>query len=98
TQRMRSYRLTLAASQDLEEISDYIAEKNPLAAVILAGKIKSLCQSIANMPEMGRLRSELSPHLRSMPEGKYLIFYRPTEAGVDVIRILHSARDIDSLF
>jgi len=29
---------------------------------------------------------------------KYLIFYLPHEHGIEVIRILHGARDIDGLF
>ena len=28
----------------------------------------------------------------------YIIFYLPRENGLDVIRVLHGARDIDSLF
>ena len=26
--------------------------------------------------------------------GKYLVFYRPIEGGIEVLRILHGARDI----
>jgi toxin ParE1/3/4 len=29
---------------------------------------------------------------------KYLVFYRPTEQGIDVIRVLHGARDLKRLF
>ena len=29
---------------------------------------------------------------------KYLVFYLPRHNGVDVVRVLHGARDIDSLF
>ena len=28
----------------------------------------------------------------------HLIFYRPTESGIEVIRVLHAKRDIESLF
>jgi len=28
----------------------------------------------------------------------YLIFYCPTENGIDIIRVLHAKRDIDALF
>ena len=28
----------------------------------------------------------------------HLIFYRPIESGVEVIRVLHASRDIESLF
>jgi toxin ParE1/3/4 len=36
--------------------------------------------------------------LRSHPIGHYLIFYFPLEDGVDIIRVLHGSRDIESLF
>jgi toxin ParE1/3/4 len=29
---------------------------------------------------------------------KYLIFYRPQKDGIDVLRIIHGARDIEELF
>jgi toxin ParE1/3/4 len=29
---------------------------------------------------------------------RYLIFYRPTDDGIDVVRVLHGSRDIESLF
>ena len=28
----------------------------------------------------------------------YLIFYRPTERGVEIIRVIHGSRDIEDLF
>jgi len=28
----------------------------------------------------------------------HLVFYRPTDEGVDIVRVLHGARDIEALF
>ncbi len=36
----------------------------------------------------------MSPNLRSFPIGSYLIFYRPMEDGIQLIRVAHGARDI----
>jgi toxin ParE1/3/4 len=47
---------------------------------------------------MGRIRSDLLPNLRSFPVGNYVIFYFPADDGIEVIRILHGARDIQQLF
>jgi len=47
---------------------------------------------------MGRSREELFPGLRSHPFGRYVIFYMPLSDGVDVIRVIHSARDLNSIF
>lgn len=47
---------------------------------------------------MGRAREELAADLRSFPFGRYVIFYTPVDGGIDVVRVLHSARDIDAAF
>jgi hypothetical protein len=47
---------------------------------------------------MGRVRDELAADLRSFPFGRYVIFYEPIEDGIDVVRVLHGARDIDAVF
>jgi len=47
---------------------------------------------------MDRCRDELAPGLRSLPVGNYVVFYRGREGGIEVIRVLHGARDIDALF
>ena len=56
------------------------------------------CNCWATQPLMGRARDELLPGLRSMPFGRYVIFYEPLSDGIDVVRVLHSARDIDAVF
>jgi hypothetical protein len=45
---------------------------------------------------MRRAREELAASWRSFPFGRYVIFYTSLEDGIDVVRVLHSARDIDS--
>ena len=56
------------------------------------------------MPGMGVSREYGNPRLKGMrmwpvPGFKnYLIFYRATETELEVLRVLHGARDIESLF
>ena len=50
------------------------------------------------MPQLGRKREELLPHLRSFPLGNYVIFYRLMENEIEIVRILHGARDFPPLF
>lgn len=49
------------------------------------------------MAALGRTREELSPRLRSWVIGRYVIFYRPMEAGIEIVRILQGARDLPPL-
>lgn len=61
-------------------------------------------KKLAEMPGMGRLREFKHPSfqtVRSWPiKGfeNYLIFYQPTARGIEVMRVLHGARDIDAIF
>jgi hypothetical protein len=47
---------------------------------------------------MGRARDELAPRIRSFPFGRCLLFYLPIGDGIDVVRVLHGARDVDTVF
>lgn len=49
---------------------------------------------LATQPMLGGAREQLAPGLRSLPFGPYVIFYVPLPDGIDVVRVLHSARDI----
>jgi len=53
---------------------------------------------LAAMPELGRQCEELSARVRSFPVGRYVIFYRPMENGIEIVRVLHGARDLPPLF
>lgn len=95
---MKGYRVSAAARMDLEEIWLYIAQDNPDAADRFIRAIISRFPKLAMTPELGRRREELSPRLRSFPLNNYVIFYRPTENGIEIARVLHGARDLPPLF
>lgn len=86
------------AEADLLDIWNFIANDRWEKADRLLEKIDSQLKILASNPGMGRKRDSLAPNLRSFPVGNYLIFYRPINEGIEVIRILHGARDIPSLF
>jgi toxin ParE1/3/4 len=85
------------AEEDLLEIWSHIADNNPEAADNLLRGIDAACKTLAENPSAGRAREELTPRLRSFVVGNYLIFYRPTENGIIVIRVLHGSRDLPEL-
>jgi toxin ParE1/3/4 len=89
---------TSEAEADLMEIAFHIAEQNPEAADRWLDLIEEKCQTLSRMPEMGRKRFDLATGLRSLAVNNYVIFYRPVANGIHVIRVLHGARDIPSLF
>ena len=87
-----------AAEADLETMVDYIAADNPAAADELVTRLEDLAARLAETPGMGRARFDLLPNLRSFRLGRYLLFYRVTSSAIEVVRVLHGARDFPALF
>jgi toxin ParE1/3/4 len=86
------------AKGDLAEIWEYISEDSEARADTFLDEIDRKFQALATSPLMGRPREELAEELRSLPVGRHIIFYRPAFDGVEIVRILHGARDIGNLF
>ena len=89
---------TPEADDDLWEILVYIARDNEDAAFRLIDTIDEKLYMLAQFPGGGQARPELLPNLRSFPVGNYLIFYRPIEDGIEVLRVVHGARNLRRLF
>jgi toxin ParE1/3/4 len=86
------------AEQDYRAIWRYIAGDNPDAADRLLLRIDSKLDLYALNPTMGRARDILAPGLRSFPVGDYLVFYRTIPDGIELVRVLHGARQLENLF
>jgi toxin ParE1/3/4 len=87
-----------AAEEDAVEIWAYIAQDNPPAADRLLERFDRVLQKLLLQPLLGKSVEEIGPGLRFFPLGSYLIFYRAIEDGIELIRILHGARDITAEF
>ncbi|MEI9421246.1 type II toxin-antitoxin system RelE/ParE family toxin [Mesorhizobium sp. Cs1299R1N1] len=85
-------RLRPEAEADIEAIALYIAEDSPSAALRWYDEIHAHCQRIADMPGMGVARPEVRAGLRTFPAGNYLILYRQTDDGAEIVRVVHGAR------
>ena len=90
-------RISGRARLDLGEAWDYIFANNLAAADEIIGRILAACQSFASTPDIGRLRVDIGEGIRGLPIKNYLIFYRVFPDRVEILRILHGARDIQSL-
>jgi toxin ParE1/3/4 len=86
------------AQDDLNDIWEFIAQDNPYAATRLVDLVEQKCDLLAENPEIGRKRDDLAPELRSFPVKSYVIYYRYRKKAIEVIRVLSSARDVESLF
>jgi len=83
---------------DLEEISGYIAVDDPEAADRTINSILNKFKLLAGNHKIGVTRPEVFDGLRQFPIGNYNIFYFAVENGVEIYRILHSARDSVQIF
>lgn len=88
----------LKAQEDLLDIWCHIGCDNPNQADRYLDYLEEKLSLLATTPGMGRLCNELAPGLRVFPVDNYLIFYRQSVEGIDVVRVLHGARDIEVLF
>jgi toxin ParE1/3/4 len=91
---MNRFHNTPQAEADLESITDYYAANNPDAGIRLLDEITARCRQLANQPRQGRQRNDLGVGIRSVVVRRYVIFFRGTATGIDVMRVLHGSRDI----
>jgi toxin ParE1/3/4 len=88
----------------MEQIADYLAARSIDAAERFLDSCRAEYERLAAMPLMGRLREFKNPaaaNIRSWPIGgfpNHPIFYRPVEDGVEILHVLHGARDLEALF
>lgn len=86
------------ATNDLEEIGDWIARDDRDRALSLVGELTKACKTIGRTPRgyplVNRTRD---PTLRRRVYGNYLVFYDVGSAAVEILHVLHGARDYESL-
>ena len=92
-------RRTPTSRRDYSAIWDYVAQHGSLdSADALLRTFDDRIQFLSDFPGAGQARPELRPRLRSFPVGPYLLFYRPIRGGIELIRVLHGARNLDAVF
>jgi len=86
------------AESDLEQIATYIADRNPEAALHFIQELREKCESLSDAPRGYPLVPRYE-HLgiRRRPFGNYLIFYRVGTDLIEVVHVLHGARDYEPL-
>ncbi len=96
----RRIKKTPRAKADLIDPFEFIGSDDPDAAERFLDAAEAAFELLARTPKRAALREYLNPkltRLRMWPIRKFqrhLIFYRPIEDGIEVVRILYSSRDI----
>ena len=95
---MTTVRKLPQAQEDLLDIWCHIGCDNPSQADRYLDRLEQKLKLLATTPGMGRPVDDLAPGLRLFPVDDYLLFYRQTGEGIDIVCVLHGARDIEFLF
>jgi toxin ParE1/3/4 len=101
-----SHRLVVRplAKSDLDEQSLHIAQDSVNAALRFLDGADSAFDRLCSFPGVGTRRKFLHRDLsdvRSWPIPgfeKHVIFYRVSSGLVDILRVVHSAQDLDRIF
>jgi toxin ParE1/3/4 len=91
------------ADRDINTQFEYIAKDNLEAGIRFYEATFRTFEVLLSNPHIGPARDFENPHLKNIriwlvkEFEKYLIFYRATDEVVEILRVLHSARDIDCI-
>ncbi|MEM9538439.1 MAG: type II toxin-antitoxin system RelE/ParE family toxin [Cyanobacteria bacterium P01_E01_bin.42] len=91
------------ASQDIDEHFEYIARYNFDTALKFFDATRQTCARLAIMPGIGSVYPLQNPSLVDLRKWpikdfeNYLIFYLFNDEILDIIRILHGARNIEMI-
>lgn len=97
---MSQVRFLPEAIADLEVIWRFVlAESGSLeVADRIIYSINEKCDAYAKHPLLGELRPELMAEVRCFAVGSFVVFYLPTDDGLDVLQVIHGAQDIPAHF
>lgn len=85
------------AREDLIDIWTFIAQDNPAEADRYLDRLEEKFISLAGSPGIGRLRPEIGPNVRGFVVGSHLVLYRKAPGGVQIVRVIHGARDLGKI-
>jgi len=96
---MKGYSLSDAARADIREIWEWVAADNPSAANNLTREILDACVRMVSHPLTGSRRVDFTGKpLRFMLVRRIIyIVYDPATRPLEIMRILHTSRDIHTI-
>ncbi len=90
--------------QDLIELATYIGQDNLEASDIFLRAAEQTFIQLGKMPNMGKLCQFSHPSLSGVRQhaikgfSNYIIFYTVIDSGIEILRVIHGARDIEEVF
>ncbi|MCC5606429.1 type II toxin-antitoxin system RelE/ParE family toxin [Nostoc sp. CHAB 5834] len=90
--------------RDLIDLATYIAQDNLDVSDRFLTAAEATFKQLAKTPAIGKECQFIHPNLAEIRQisikgfQQYLIFYRITESAIDILRVIHGARDIELIF
>jgi len=91
-------RWTQGASRNLDQIEAYIYRDNPIAARKVICVIINTVQKLVEHPEIGRPGRVLGSRELVIPRLPYIVPYRIHYDSIEVLRVMHTAREWPDAF
>jgi len=91
--------LSTPASDDLDEILTYVLEQSgPQRAQHVANRLQKDFCKLADSPGLGHKREDLtSAPVLFWTVWSYLVIYKPDTSPLQIVRVLHGARDVQAI-
>lgn len=88
---MAEFYLSAEAKADLRDIALYTQamwgreQRNSYVF-----ELEGVFGRLAAMPGLGRSREDIRPGVFSYPAGRHMVWYRPVDTGIEILRVLHT--------
>ena len=93
---MKGYVLSPRAQKDIDDIWEYTVEHwNVRQAEIYLRQIQRAVETVAVAPNIARSCADIRPGYWKYPAGSHVLFFRITDQGINVVRVLHSRMDFE---
>ena len=92
--------ISLAAQEELLSIWEYVLKQSGSGEVAdrLIDRIFSKSELYSSQPLLGEARPDLAENVRCFVVGSYVVYYRPHDSGLEILQVVHGARDIRTVF
>ncbi len=83
---------------DLRDIRDHISKDSPESSHRMMVRFVTAFRMLARRPELGHEREDLlEPSIRFWPVGFYMILYVPARRPIEILAVVHGARDVPAI-
>ena len=91
------------ARRDIVENADHLDQINQALSERFLEAVERTISTLESRPGLGAPYPLLNPSLQNLRHHpvkrfpKYIVFYLPTASGIEVVRVLYGARDLDTI-